>query len=175
RFLHRGESETVPVSLTDAGGGTGPWTVTVQTQSRAGGTTVSAPATISVPGSLALHASATSTARQGDTAGFVVLSRATATPRIPFWLRATAPQLRAAPHRTLTPPGLYHRNPERRASPVASYPYPSTPSALGIAPRLRGPEQVFRFLLRPPVQNFGVAVLSRGRGVLVQGRVARAG
>jgi subtilisin family serine protease len=175
RFLHRGESETVPVSLTDAGGGTGPWTVTVQTQSRAGGTSVSAPATISVPGSLALRASATSTAREGDTTGFVVLSRGTATRRIPFWLRVTAPQLRRDPHRTLTWPGIYHGNTKGRASRVACYRYPSDPSALGIAPCLRGPEQVFRFVLHRPVQNFGVVVLSRGRGVRVEGRVARAG
>src|SRR5947208_5363735 len=50
RFLHRGQSETLPVTLTDAGGGTGAWTVTVQTQAAAGGTTVSAPATTPVPG-----------------------------------------------------------------------------------------------------------------------------
>lgn len=175
RFLHRGESATVPVALTDAGGGAGPWTVTVQTQSGAGGTTVSAPATVSVPGTVALRASATSSARQGDTTGFVVLSRGAVTRHIPFWLRVTAPQLGRDPHRTLTRPGIYRGNTKGRASRVACYRYPSDPSPLGIAPCLRGPEQVFRFVLRRATQNFGVVVLSRGRGVRVQARVVRAG
>ncbi|MGN6429273.1 MAG: S8 family peptidase [Gaiellaceae bacterium] len=175
RFLHRGESATVPVALTDAGGGAGLWTVTVQTQSGAGGTTVSAPATVSVPGTVALRASATSSARQGDTTGFVVLSRGAVTRHIPFWLRVTAPQLGRDPHRTLTRPGIYRGNTKGRASRVACYRYPSDPSPLGIAPCLRGPEQVFRFVLRRATQNFGVVVLSRGRGVRVQARVVRAG
>ncbi|HEX6713673.1 MAG TPA: S8 family serine peptidase [Thermoleophilaceae bacterium] len=175
RFLHRGASATVPVSLTDAGGGGGPWAVTVQTQAAAGGTTVSAPATVSVPGSLALRASTAGNAREGDTTGFVVLSRGTVTRRIPFWLRVTAPQLGRDGHRTLTRPGIYHGNTKGRAARVACYRYPSDPSALGVAPCLRGPEQVFRFVLRRPAQNFGVVVLSRSRGVRVQARVVRAG
>jgi subtilisin family serine protease len=175
RFLHRGDSATVPVSLTDAGGGSGPWAVRVQTQAAAGGTTVSAPATVSVPGSLSLRATAASNARQGDTTGFVVLSRGTVTRRIPFWLRVTAPQLRRDVHRTLTRPGIYHGNTKGRAARVACYRYPTDPSPLGVAPCLRGPEQVFRFVLRRRAQNFGVAVLSRGRGVRVQARVVRAG
>jgi subtilisin family serine protease len=175
RFLHRGDSASVPVTLTDAGGGSGPWAVRVQTQAAARGTTVSAPATVSVPGSLSLRATAASNARQGDTTGFVVLSRGAVTRRIPFWLRVTAPQLRRDAHRTLTRPGIYHGNTKGRAARVACYRYPTDPSPLGVAPCLRGPEQVFRFVLRRRAQNFGVAVLSRGRGVRVQARVVRAG
>jgi subtilisin family serine protease len=175
RFLHRGRSATVRVALTDAGFGAGPWTVTVRPQASAGGTTVTAPALVSVPGSLALTAAATSGAREGDTTGFVVLSRGTVTRRIPFWVRLTAPQLGRDLHRTLTRPGLYRGNTRGRPARVSCYRYPANPSPVGISPCLRGPEQVFRVVLRRPAQNFGVVVLSRGRGVRVQGRVVRAG
>jgi len=175
RFLHRGQSETLPVTLTDAGGGAGAWTVTVQTQAAAGGATVSAPATTSVPGPLALHAAVSSSAKQGDTTGFIVLSRGAETRRIPFWLRVTVPVLSKDRHATLVRPGLYGGNTAGRASRVSCYRYPSDPSPLGIPPCLRGPEQVFRFRLTRPVANFGVVVVSQARGVHVQPRVVRAG
>jgi subtilisin family serine protease len=175
RFIHRGQNDSLPVTITDAGGGAGAWTVTVQTQAAAGGTTVSAPATTSVPGPLLVRASASSTARQGDTTGFIVLSRGPVTRRIPFWLRVTAPQLGRDRHATLVRPGLYGGNTARRGARVSCYRYPSNPSPLNIPPCLRGPEQVFRFRLARPVANFGVVVVSQARGVHVQPRVVRAG
>jgi subtilisin family serine protease len=175
RFIHRGQNESLPVTITDAGGGAGAWTVTVQTQAAAGGTTVSAPATTSVPGPLLVRASASSSARQGDTTGFIVLSRGAVKRRIPFWLRVTAPQLGRDRHATLVRPGLYSGNTARRGARVSCYRYPSNPFPLGILPCLRGPEQVFRFRLTRPVANFGVGVVSQARGVHVQPRVVRAG
>jgi subtilisin family serine protease len=175
RFLHRGQSEGLPVTLADAGGGAGAWTATVQTQTAAGGATVSAPAAAVVPGPLLLHVGVSSTARQGDTTGFVVLSRGTVTRRIPFWLRVTVPLLAHDRHGTLVRPGVYGGNTARRDSRVSCYRYPSNPSPLNISPCLRGPEQVFRFHLARPVANFGAVVVSQARGVHVQPRVVRAG
>ena len=174
-FVHRGQSESLPVTLTDAAGGAGVWTVTVQTQSAGGGATVTAPATTSVPGALSLHLDVSKTARQGDTTGFVVLARGSVTRRIPFWLRVTAPQLSRDRHATLVHPGLYGGNTAGRAARVSCYRYPSNPFPLGISSCLRGPEQVFRFRLARPVANFGVVVASQARGVHVQPRVVRAG
>jgi subtilase family protein len=175
RFLHRGQSEGLPVTLTDAGGGAGAWTVTVQTQATPGGTTVSTPATTSVPSPLLLHVAVSANARQGDTTGFVVLSRGAVTRRIPFWLRVTVPLLAKDRHRTLVRPGIYSGNTAGRPARVACYRYPSNPSPQGIPPCLRGPEQVFLVRLRRPVANFGVVVVSQARGVHVQPRVVRAG
>ena len=175
RFLHRGQSGGLPVTLADAGGGAGAWTATVQTQTAAGGATVSAPAAAVVPGPLLLHVDVSSTARQGDTTGFVVLSRGTVTRRIPFWLRVTVPLLAHDRHATLVRPGVYGGNTARRGSRVSCYRYPSNPSPLNISPCLRGPEQVFRFHLARPVANFGAVVVSQARGVHVQPRVVRAG
>jgi subtilisin family serine protease len=174
-FLHRGETASAPVALSAAGSGAGAWTVTVQTPVRTAGTTVSAPSTVSVPGSLSLQATVAKRALEGDTSGFVVLSRGATTRRIPFWLRVTVPKLGADPHRLLRRPGIYGGNTAGKAARVNCYRYPTNPSAVGIAPCLRGPEQVFRINLRRPVANFGVVVLSRGRGVRVQARVVRAG
>jgi subtilisin family serine protease len=175
RFLHRGRSETLPVTLTDAGGGAGAWAVRVETQAAAGGATVTTPTTASVPGPLSLHTAVSNGARQGDTTGFIVLSRGAVTRRIPFWLRVTVPVLAHDRHATLVRPGLYGGNTAGRASRVSCYRYPSDPSPLNIAPCLRGPEQVFRFRLARPVANFGVVVVSQARGVHVQARVVRAG
>jgi subtilisin family serine protease len=175
RFLHRGQSEGLPVTLTDAGGGAGAWTVTVQTQATPGGTTVSTSATTSVPSPLLLHVAVSANAREGDTTGFVVLSRGAVTRRIPFWLRVTVPLLAKDRHRTLVRPGIYSGNTAGRPARVACYRYPSNPSPQGIPPCLRGPEQVFLFRLRRPVANFGVVVVSQARGVHVQPRVVRAG
>jgi subtilisin family serine protease len=172
-FLHRGESVSRSLALSDAGGGAGAWSVTIQRQ--AAGAKVSAPATVSVPGALSVQATATKAAKQGDAMGFVVLTRGTVTRRIPFWLRVTVPQLGRDRHRTLNRPGIYQGNTRRGASRVGCYRYPSNPSALGIAPCLHGPEQVFRIVLKRQVANFGVVLLSRARGTRVQPRVVRAG
>ncbi|MDP9307075.1 MAG: S8 family serine peptidase [Actinomycetota bacterium] len=172
-FLHRGESISRSLALSDAGGGAGAWSVTIQRQ--AAGATVSAPATVSVPGALSIRATSTKAAKQGDVMGWVVLTRGTVTRRIPFWLRVTVPQLGRDRHRTLNRPGIYQGNTRRGASRVGCYRYPSNPSALGIAPCLHGPEQVFRIVLKRQVANFGVVLLSRARGTRVQPRVVRAG
>jgi subtilisin family serine protease len=175
RFLHRGENATLPIELSDAGGGAGMWTASVQVEARSASATVSAPAAVSVPGSLPLHAAVAKGATQGDTTGFVLLSRGATTRRIPFWLRVTVPRLAADRHHLLRRPGTYGGNTAGKASRVACYRYPSDPSPLQIPPCLRGPEQVFRIVLARPAANFGVAVLSRARGVRVQPRVVRAG
>jgi subtilisin family serine protease len=172
-FLHRGESVSRSLALSDAGGGAGAWSVTIQRQ--AAGAAVSAPATVSVPGALSIRATATKAAKQGDVMGWVVLTRGTVTRRIPFWLRVTVPQLGRDRHRTLNRPGIYQGNTRRGASRVGCYRYPSNPSALGIAPCLHGPEQVFHIVLKRQVANFGVVLLSRARGTRVQPRVVRAG
>jgi hypothetical protein len=174
-FLHRGDSVTRSVALADAGGGAGTWSVRIQEESTFAGTTVSAPATFSVPGLLPLQATATNTAGQSDSTGFVVLTQGTTTRRIPFWLRVTVPQLGRDRHGTLRRPGIYQGNTRGKASRVACYRYPTDPSPLGIAPCLRGPEQVFRFVLARPVANFGVVILSQARRTHVQPRVVRAG
>jgi subtilisin family serine protease len=172
-MLRRNGTRTMPIALSDAGGGAGAWTVSLDLQSHAPGTVVTVPAVATVPGTIDLHALAGSSV--GDTSGFVVLSKPGATRRIPFWVRVTNPQLgRDRVTATLRRTGNYRGSTRGKASHVACYRYPTDPTPLGVPRCLRGPEQVFAVRLRRPVANFGVAILSRGRGVRVQPRVVYA-
>jgi subtilisin family serine protease len=173
-FLRGNTSVTRNVDLSDAGGGAGPWTVSVNVQHGVPGVGVSADTVAALPGALAVRATKTGSA-EGEITGFLVLTRGTTTRRIPFWGRATAPQLGRARHGRLSRTGTYRGNTKGRAARASCYRYPTNPSPFGIARCLRGPEQVFRFRLRRPAANFGVAVLSRAPGVHVQPRVVRAG
>jgi subtilisin family serine protease len=154
-LLHTGTTATRSVQLTDAGGGSGAWTVTVSPQGSSPGAAVGAPATVTVPGQLDVTASATATATEADVTGFVTLRLGSVTRRIPYWFRVARPVLGTEPHLTLTTPGVYQGQTRGKPSRVSSYRYPDAPADLR-APD--GPEQVFRFVLTRPVANFGVAV-----------------
>jgi hypothetical protein len=160
------------VALTDAGGGLGLWTVTVEPQDPPAGASVTAPATVSVPGDLVLSVSAALGATQVDHTGFVVLSRSGDRRRIPYWFRVAAPALGAAQTTPLTRTGTYRGDTRGRPALVDTYRYPDDPHELGLPRFLRGPEQVFRISLRKPVANFGVAVTDSAS---ITPRVVRAG
>ncbi|MBD0337689.1 MAG: S8 family serine peptidase [Thermoleophilia bacterium] len=147
-------------TLADAGGGAGVWSVTVDDPS------VVAPPTVTVPGTLELAATG---GEPGTRMGHVSLTRDGQVRRIPYWFRVSAPQL--GRHRTtpLPRPGVYAGNTAGKPSLVERYRYPEQGSSFP------GPEQVFRVRLARPVANFGVVVLTRGRGVRVEPRITEAG
>ncbi len=169
-----GTSAARSVDLTDAGGGPGEWSVSVQPQVEDPGLTVTAPAAITVPGRLDVQATATAGAGEADVTGFVVLARGSDTRRIPFWLRVEAPRL-GRPSAALAKPGVYRGNTLGQPSSVSSYRYPDDPAGAGVPTALPGPEQVFRVTISRPVTNFGVVVFSQGRGVRVSPRLVVAG
>jgi subtilisin family serine protease len=171
-FLRRGRAASRRISFTDAGGGAGDWAVSIVRQGATPGVSVTAPARLSVPGGLVVTARVGARAPQSDTTGFVVLSRAGQTRRLPFWLRVTAPRLARHRARVLTRSGTYQGNTRGRRSLVSIYRYPDNPAGVGLQRLLTGPEQVFRFRLRRPAANLGVAVLSPSR---VQPRIVVAG
>jgi subtilisin family serine protease len=171
-FLTRGKVTRKALAVSDAGGGGGEWSASIVFQRRSAGLTVTAPARVTVPGRLTLAARARPRAAEGDATGFVVLSRAEQTRRVPFWLRVTAPRLARQPARVLRRPGIYQGNTRGRRNLVSVYRYPDDPSGIGVARQLRGPEQVFRFRLRRPAANLGVAVISSSR---VQPRIVHGG
>jgi subtilisin family serine protease len=157
------------VQLTDAGGGTGSWAVSVDVQDPTPEVSVTAPASVVVPGSLAVAAKVAAGAKEADVTGFVVLGNGTVTRRIPFWLRSEHPRLEK-PTATLTKAGIYRGNTRLGQSRVSTYRYPESPSP-GITLNLPGPEQVFRIVLPKRVANFGVVVLSRASGTGVTPRI----
>ncbi len=160
-FLRAGRTARRAVRVTDAGGGAGDWSVSIRPQESSPSVTISSPPTLSVPGTLTLTASARRSATQRDVGGFVVLSRAGKTRRLPFWLRVTTPRLSRQPARVLRRPGIYRGNTRGRKALVARYRYPDDPTGVGLPRVLAGPEEVFRVRIRRPVANFGVALLTR--------------
>jgi hypothetical protein len=171
----RGRSLKLRTRLTDAGGGAGRWRVSIRRSATGAGVTIAAVRTVRVPGTLTLRAVVGRRASPRDTSGFVVLSRAGQTRRIPYWLHVTAATLAREPRRALAGPGVYRGNTRGRPARVSSYRYPAAPSGVGVTPHLPGPEQVFRFVLRRPAANAGAVVISHGRGVRVSPRLVRAG
>ena len=144
------------VELTDAGGGVGAWSVAIDRQQASNGVTVTAASpTVSVPGVLAVTATAGAPAKEGDVTGFVVLTQGTDTRRIPFWLEVDHPLLGTEPTIPLVRPGTYTGTTLGAAAKVDRYRYPT-----GGDVSYPGPEVVYRVTLKKPVANFGVAVLS---------------
>ncbi len=168
-LVRAGTSATTDVTVTDAGGGAGTWGVSVDPFGRARAR-VSAPATVDVPGTLPLTVAAAADAREGEAQGYVVLTRDGVSRRIPYWARVTRRLLAQEPAATLRAPGVYSGDTRGRRRLVSTYRYPSE-AGHGTEVALRGPEQVFRVVLRHPVQNVGVVVLSRAPGVAVQPRM----
>ncbi len=168
-LLRAGSSVERTVSVTDAGGGVGDWSVAVQAVPTAG-LTISVPPVLTVPGSLSVTAAAAADAAEGDVSGFLVLTHGTDTRRIPFWLRSERPQLGSEPATRLTKPGVYHGNTAGKPSLVSSYRYPEPPNAKVLG----GPEQVYHVHIGSAA-NFGVAITSRATGVKVEPRIVVVG
>ncbi len=174
-LFRAGESVARAVAVTDAGGGAGAWSVAVVLQSGTGSVSVTAPATVTVPGTISVRASAHVGAAAADATGFVVLSRAGQSRRIPFWLRVDRPQL-AAPSRALTRPGIYRGTTAGAPSRVSEYRYPDlSPNGFDFPVRLGGPEAVYRVRIPSGAANFGVVITARARGSRIEPRIVQGG
>jgi subtilisin family serine protease len=159
-LVRRGFSGTKDLGTADAGGGASPWTVSVVPQSLPTGTKLKAVSASFVAGdTVKLRLTVSKHASTGDGTGFVVLTRDSDVRRVPFWFHVEVPKLQLDPHRTLTGPGTYLGSTAGGPSRVSTYVFPRGGLAVGVPTRLGGPEEVFRFRLRKPVANLGVAVL----------------
>jgi subtilisin family serine protease len=173
-LVRPGETHTASFSVTDAGGGPDPWTVTVAQPVGEQGATLTATPTVAAPGTVTLTAAIANDAAERDLTGFVLLTRGTDERRVPYWLRVERPKLATEPHRTLTRPGVYGADTRSGRSLVSSYRYPDR-AGPGVPTDLAGPELVYRVVLRRPVANVGAVVVSHGRGVRIQPRLVFAG
>jgi len=161
------------VRLEDAGGGAGAWTASFEPDRAAGGSTVAVPGQVNVPGTFTLELRAAS--QQGEVGGVLVLRRDGVTRRIPVWGRITVSRLGAGNAPILRRPGVYAGNTRGHPARVDTYRYPDVPDGSIVTSLLRGPEQVFRVVLRRPVANIGVAIISRAPGVRVEPRLVADG
>ena len=144
-------SATQAVALTDAGGGAGDWAASVVPQSGSG--SVAVPATVTVPGSLSV--TATAGAVPSDVTGFIVLTRGTDVRRIPFFFYVSTPRLAAATRTLLRRPGSYHGTTNGAPARVSVYRYPT-----GGDVTYPGPERAYRVTISGRPANFGVVVTS---------------
>jgi len=140
------------ITLTDAGGGQGAWSVDVRLQQAASGIDLTVPSSTTVPGRLTVAAKPTRLTLPGDYTGFVVLTHGTDVRRIPFWLEVSRPALAGERHIPLTRPGTYEGTTAGGARKILRYRYPL---ADGPFP---GPEVAYRVRITRPIANFGVAV-----------------
>jgi hypothetical protein len=163
------------VRLNDAGDGAGEWTVSVRRASADPAVVVEAPAVVTVPGQLTVSARLVRRTARSAHPGWLVLERNGVTRRVPFWLGVTQRRLAAHGTTPLQRTGTYTGNTARGRALVSSYRYPENPGRAGVVTRLPGPEVVYRVRITRPVANFGVAVLSQGRGVRIHPRVVFAG
>jgi subtilisin family serine protease len=146
---------SVPVALTDAGGGAGTWTASVSLQGMHHGVTVSVDPTVTVPGKLTVNANVAAAAANGDVTGFVIVTNGSESRRIPFWVEVDHPALAREPAGALTHQGIYQGNTKTGRSLVNHYRYPTTGD--GTYP---GPEVGYLVHVTKPIANFGVEVLS---------------
>jgi subtilisin family serine protease len=170
-LVKRGISVTRAVTLSDADVPVGSCQVRIQHSESTSGASLQAPASVAVPGTLSLKASAKASAKEGDLDGWIILTCAGQERRIPFWLHVAVSRLGEKKKAGLARPGVYQGNTKGETALVSHYLYPEL--APGVHRLLRGPEQVFRFSLPSSRQNFGVVVLSRARGVSVSPRIVR--
>jgi subtilisin family serine protease len=174
-LVRRGTAKTQTIALADAGGGAGVWSVTIDRDQNQPGVTIAMPSAVTVPGTLGIDVAVAREAPERELSGYIILSRGAEQRRIPYWLRTVAPKLRRHVVLPLARTGTYGGNTRNRRALVTYYRYPDNPLGLGINRVLRGPELVFRVRLRRPASNFGVAIVSRARGVRVEPRVVYTG
>ncbi|HEY3543074.1 MAG TPA: S8 family serine peptidase [Gaiellaceae bacterium] len=173
-LVARGATVARTLTLTDAGGGPGPWNLAVAAQSPVKGATLTTTVPTAAAGaSVGIMLTVSADAVEGDGVGFITLTRGADVRRVPYWFHVEIPRLGEEPHRTLVKPGVYGGNTAGKKSLVSSYRYPELGNGAPID--LTGPEQVFRFVLKTRAANFGVAILSRAKGVQVAPRVVQAG
>jgi subtilisin family serine protease len=173
-LLRRKATRSLTIALADAGGGAGAWSVAIDRDQTQPGVTVVAPSAVSVPGPLPITITIAARAPLREHSGYILLSRGADQRRIPYWLRTIAPQLGRHVVLPLARPGTYGGDTRKGRRLVTFYRYPDNPRALGLNRVLRGPELVFRVRLPRPAANFGVALLSRAKGVRVEPRVVYA-
>jgi hypothetical protein len=168
-FLKRGQSLVRSIEISDAGPSVGSCEVSIQHYESVAGVTVQAPTSVTVPGALQLNATAAAGTRTGNADGWIRLTCAGQLRRIPFWLRVTAPQLGRKKAVRIVHAGTYQGNTKKTTALIDRYLYPERVPDLPSL--LKGPEQVFRLTLKHSLQNFGVVVISRARGVSVSPRI----
>ena len=172
---HGAVTKPLVLDVSDAGGGSGTWTVEVRPQSATSGAALEVPAFVTLAAGgralLPVAATASASAPAGDNFGFLVLRRGTITRRIPYAFFVTRPALESMAPRPLKrfQNGTTANGPSR----VNAYRWPAAP--FGLPPSVTGPpmiedgaEQVYVVPQhKKPVINFGVGVVGASPNAVI--------
>jgi minor extracellular serine protease Vpr len=168
-------SKQLLLSLRDAGGGAGAWTVELRPQSASTGVAIDVPAAVAIaPGgaaNLSVTVRADANAAPGDNVGYLVLRSGAIARRVPYAAFVTRPALRSAPARAIRQ--VQSGSTRGRRSLAHIYRFPTAPFGhppdYGVGPSMRedGAERLLEFRLRRRVMNFGVAVVTESPGALI--------
>jgi hypothetical protein len=169
------QRKSLLLTLSDAGGGGGTWSVAVAPQSQTSGVQISAPATVSLPSGgfmgIPVTVTAPGTAGTGENFGFIVLTMNGVTRRVPYSFLVEKPALAnvAATPLAKLQAGDTAVGPNRVSVYCCpSEPFGPPPDFLNGAPMNEdGSEHLYTIALDQPVANFGVSVLQEGAGAVV--------
>jgi subtilisin family serine protease len=155
------------VTVTDAGNGSGTWTVELRPQAQTSGVTIDVPGGITItPGgdvTMPVVVRTAADAGLGDNYGFVVLRRGTVERRVPYGFIVERPTLRDAPVTKLQK--LQIGDTRKGTSRVSAYccpsePFGPPPAYVGKPMDEDGAEQLYSVDIEQPVANFGVSILA---------------
>jgi minor extracellular serine protease Vpr len=171
-LTHGPASKALLVRLTDAGGGTGTWQVTVAAQAATAGASVDVTGTVSIPpageADLPVVVRATGSATPGENYGFVVLRQGSTTRRVPYFFLVEKPALAAEP--VLPLEQRVSGDTRTGTSRVGAYRYPVAPfgNAPDVPPMVEdGAEVLYRTLVNEPAANAGVSIASASAGARI--------
>ncbi|MCW2964789.1 MAG: hypothetical protein JWO17_2041 [Actinomycetia bacterium] len=168
------QRKSMLLTVSDASGGAGNWTVSLAPQSQTTGVQIDVPGTIALAsgGDVAIPVvvRAAADAGLGENYGFVVLTGNGVQRRVPYAFIVERPALRNAPYVALKK--LQTGNTATGTNRVSIYCCPSAP--FGQPPNYTGPtmnedgaEHLYSVDINQPIVNFGVSVLAASTGALI--------
>ncbi|HEV2713317.1 MAG TPA: S8 family serine peptidase, partial [Gaiellaceae bacterium] len=168
-------SKQLLLTVRDAGGGAGAWTVELRPQTASPGIVIDVPPLVTIgPGSMAsipVTVIGGPSAGAGDNVGYLVLRRGAVTRRVPYAAFAVRPALLSAKVGRLR---RVQRGSTRRGRSLTDvYRFPTSPFGhapdYGVGPPMQedGAERLFEIRLRKRVMNFGVAVVTSSAGARI--------
>jgi hypothetical protein len=162
------------VTVSDAGNGSGTWTISLAPQAQTTGVRIDVPGSITVaPGgfvAVPVTVSAAGDAAIGANYGFVTLSGNGVQRRVPYAFLVERPALRSAPVTALKK--LQTGDTSKGVNRVTTYCCPAAafgpaPDYTGVPMNEDGAETLYSVEIKEPIVNFGVSVLGASTGALI--------
>jgi subtilisin family serine protease len=161
-------SKQLLLSIRDAGGGAGSWTVELRPQSASSGATLEVPSSVTIPPGGAVDAQVTARADggapKGDNYGFLVLRQGAVTRRVPYAFFVTRPGLAGVNARPLA--RVQTGTTASGTSSADRYRFPAAPFGhspdYGVGPDMveDGAERLYSIRIRNRAVNVGAAVIT---------------